>query len=1085
MKKLRIEIGKFPEPVLRALRERDAALWIGQPKSPAADWRESIARLASLPWKIILCESSSPDLIKALQSDASSDANISRTRGFVHIVASDPEGVELPPRSLPMLLLNGRADGKDESELPSLGSFARMRRRLNMMKVLIGKRPRLLVVVSDGTEQPLDDLLVLWKEEGFRSLITIVSSSKDDEERVDKWLLEPNAPNAIDQCLGDLSSSVSDLQERLKVELPDSRLFVRLRTSNGATSDFDITECDLIERPLLDRYELIQPNDLRLLQHHELSREDIEGFFSRSTNGWKPFAAGLPWRRAPEAQTSLLNALRNVAESGPEENRILSIVSESGAGGSTLARSIAFAAACEGFPALVARPGAGDFSPLELSRFLYAVALSVTPALAPGAQSRGANDGHDEVPWVIVFDVEHWEGREGDLRGFLSAMRNEGRPVIILAVVPPSMPADFGKNSAIKQLVYLTHELALEDALRLGEHLNKFLQLYGRGHTPHEWQAFWEAHRPDYIQRRSAHFWISLEFWLRGYINITQSIQKWLYESFSNANVPDDIRLIVLEIAALSIERQPLPEGLIPLSTHHSLPFSILLDQLRREVPALALVRETVADQRLWAIGHDLLARYLLTSTFFDRPLLEKLGLANAADPVGLRLALLSRVAVRADLALKPFRRLAVDFAVKILKLDADGNQEFIIHWREVLAILEAIPVGVRKTSRLFNHHVAVSLRRVAKQREFDVEVAERKTLLERAASYLEYALSELDDSGADESKLNLYNSLALAYQDLADVESELGATAPVIEVLRGKASDATRKALEQDPFNSYVLETTAKNLIQDGEIYKERALACSTEALGYIYQALTLERSENRQYELTRLANRAIRLLKAEDSSRAHQLAAAGNPLGVLAEAWIVMLAGVVELEPGDFASLPEANIIAALDVLEKSPLKSDGLLLRLRYDLKVIVRPQEFDYQLRILDEIEGTRFRMPVQLQLEHAILLHQENRHFEANKKFYMLRQELKRTDAVVEVPNRLFWLRSTIDRSRTVCEAQVVETKVHRAVARVRELLNEPVPFVPQEFGVREMRSGTKFKCCVNFGRLGPFLKPPVLKAGER
>ena len=46
------------------------------------------------------------------------------------------------------------------------------------------------------------------------------------------------------------------------------------------------------------------------------------------------------------------------------------------------------------------------------------------------------------------------------------------------------------------------------------------------------------------------------------------------------------------------------------------------------------------------------------------------------------------------------------------------------------------------------------------------------------------------------------------------------------------------------------------------------------------------------------------------------------------------------------------------------------------------------------------------------------------------------------------------------------------------MAKVRELKDEMAPFIPQEFGVQSMRAGSAFKCWVNFGRQGPFLKPP-------
>ena len=84
-------------------------------------------------------------------------------------------------------------------------------------------------------------------------------------------------------------------------------------------------------------------------------------------------------------------------------------------------------------------------------------------------------------------------------------------------------------------------------------------------------------------------------------------------------------------------------------------------------------------------MAHDLLGRYLINSTFFDRSMLERLGLTAASDPVHLRLLLLRRIACRTAMSLKPFRKLATDFAVKLLKLDAEGNPEFIPYWNEVL----------------------------------------------------------------------------------------------------------------------------------------------------------------------------------------------------------------------------------------------------------------------------------------------------------------------------------------------------------------------------------------------------------------
>jgi hypothetical protein len=55
---------------------------------------------------------------------------------------------------------------------------------------------------------------------------------------------------------------------------------------------------------------------------------------------------------------------------------------------------------------------------------------------------------------------------------------------------------------------------------------------------------------------------------------------------------------------------------------------------------------------------------------------------------------------------------------------------------------------------------------------------------------------------------------------------------------------------------------------------------------------------------------------------------------------------------------------------------------------------------------------------------------------------------------------------------------VVENREQRSIAKVRDLKDELVPFIPQEFGVQTMKPGTVFKCSVTFGFKGPFLKPP-------
>src|SRR5581483_10616357 len=136
-------------------------------------------------------------------------------------------------------------------------------------------------------------------------------------------------------------------------------------------------------------------------------------------------------------------------------------------------------------------------------------------------------------------------------------------------------------------------------------------------------------------------------------------------------------------------ERQPLPEGLMTSAPKGELPYSLKLEAVRDDLPALALVREVSASTRQWALLHDLLGRYLIRSVFFDRAMLDRLGLNEASDPDALRLRLLRRVATRRDIALPRYLPLALEFAVNILKLGSDGNFDFSRKWRDVLAILD------------------------------------------------------------------------------------------------------------------------------------------------------------------------------------------------------------------------------------------------------------------------------------------------------------------------------------------------------------------------------------------------------------
>jgi hypothetical protein len=1082
-----LDLGALSDHTVRSIANRDAALWIGDGFDSDLDQRLLLHRLIGFPWRMVLCESTAGELASLLEAHAADTGLLASWRGFLWVMASDPERAELPNRSLPVFMLNGREGAPTAEEGADLPNNQRMRRRLNMLNELAKARSKEVVILSSGTIDPLQELFNLW-DEGFRASISVVSSATEDRQRLESWLDRPNSPTAIglhEQTLDDL---VADIEHRISVEIPENRIIIRVKWGKEIFDDVDITDCESIEYPILDRYEILRSHQVKPLLREALPREDFGAFFDRSKHTWSPYAAGVPWHRSGQVFAELMKALNKVEARGSEANRILYVASESGAGGTTMARMLAFRSAVAGFPVLVARESFFRPELTEITTFLNRAQKAI------GSYCRNADGKSElpfepvnspEIPWLLVFDVHHWEGHEAELRGFLRGMSLAGRPTVIVLVTGMRVSDQILESKEAKPVAKLTHELSQDEALRLGNHLNSYLRLYGREKSPQDWLSFWQNHRPQ-MDTAVASFWIALEFWLLGILRLGESIQSWLYGHFCTASLSKELRLLILEIAALSIERTPLPEGAMPNTPTERFPYSVLLDEARRNIPALALVRATTESQRQWALAHDLLGRYLVRAAFSDRRMLEDLDLTEAKDDVHLRLLLLRRIATRSALGEKDYLPLALEFAVRILKLDSSQSTQYIRYWREVLEILEHMPATLVKTNRSFNHHVAVSRRRVATQDEFDASLEEKKEQLERAIKQLEFALYSLESSRGDESNLNLFNSLSLAYQNLADLEIQLGGEVEYISDLRKKAKRAAQEAFREDPTNSYVLETVAKNLIQEGRDYTGQAITSSSEALGYIFQAAGLDQAELRQNPLTRLANEALKLLRTHATEEQIGLICdGGDPYGCLARTWLTLAKGIELFESYRFEDLPKANLQAGLAVLSEFSKKTNWMILRFRYDLVTVVGPMDFEEQVRILDELSGTPYRFPLQLKLEYAILLYQQGRSREANQKFYDLRRDITTQDTIVVVPIRLRWLLNAEKTRRRLCSAQVTDSVGTRSWAKVSELNSAQVPFRPEEFGHKRFSPGTKFRCTITFGAMGPFIRPPESESGSR
>ena len=846
MIRTRLVSTAVPETIARSLADRDAALWIGSGFDASEEGLETLRALIGLPWRLVLCESTSAKLTQALTNDSGIATEYHRYRGGMYLIASNPRDLNLPTRCLPIYLLNGREDATETSDSMHLTRRATEARRFNMTDEVRRSLPARLVIIRGADDRPLDELQDLWRE-GLRTQISVVDSEGIESKRLDNWVRNADGPHVIDHLILPFDTFVSTLRVQLSSLIHPDRLKIRLGEGKGSL-DVDITDCELLEKPLLDRYEIIASQELLRRSPEELSEDDFLGFFDRTRFDWKPFAAGLPWDRDSTATAKVLSRLREVDRDPPSTPEVLYIASESGAGGTTLARVIAFAMARHGFPALIARPNLSHADPLEVRKYLDRVRERIAEELAERSDPSLAGDLVNR-PWLIVFDVEHWRGHEPDLRTFILEMAKSTRPVVLLLVRPPQSAESLQRAVSAKNIAILSHELTQEEVKLLGDHINQFLRPLGREKSMDEWRRFWEFHRPA-ISSSLASFWIALEFWLKRQLNIGESVQDWLYRQFRDSEFEDEIRITILEIAAMSAERTPMPEGLFLTPAPGNLPWLTHLESIREKMPALALVRSPEASNRQWALLHDLLGRYLLRSVFFDRLMLSKLGFDNARDPNHFRLCLLSRIAERRSLANPRYKDLSLEFACNILKLDPDANVEFLPFWRDVLDILDNMPEILWDTSRTFNHHTSISRRRVATVpiAPFDATQEEKLLLLKQAIDDLEYALSEIPQTDYDDSDLNLLNSLALAYQDLANAELASGCSHERFLELRTKATEAARRGQRLNPTTGYVLETLARDLIQNGRFNPENAASNAGEALGYIFQAINLDTSDLRR---------------------------------------------------------------------------------------------------------------------------------------------------------------------------------------------------------------------------------------------
>ncbi|MBB2177248.1 hypothetical protein HLH21_15170 [Gluconacetobacter johannae] len=1026
--------------------------------------------MLKLPWKQAFLDEAD-SLLTAELENTDDDPYVGR-RGFLHVVDSDPSRIELPPRSLPIFLLGGQ-DGRGST-------FEQQLRRMTMLEELRRSSIRQLVVISSGGDGPPLGVTELWAAD-FRTRLTLIDASPGVAEQLGVWLEENGSgPTPLVVSMPGMAFATS-LVDAFDAAYRDERLTVRRRDGSDAISELDLSRVDDPERPLLSNYDIILARDLAVTDPDELPEDAFNAFFCGEAQDWRAFAAGLPWVRSDEAWRRLCGQLRRLDAIGSPENRVAYIMSEPGAGGTTLARHLAFSAARAGYPTLVAKDLPFTPDSLPVINFLTRAKQRSEDGLANqnavDVQDSDASSRIYETPWLIVFDRMHWEFRDTELRRFLHQIEQAGRPVCILVVSGPIREAGFYDTSRFKLLAELHHMLDQDEAIQLGHHLNRFLRRYGKERPDWQWRSFQEAHSVRLLEGLAA-FWITLSFWLQTQYDLTESIQEWVYRVFNDRVDTLALKKAVLQIAALSSERLPMPEMLFEQSIN-GWPLPLLLDDRRSNLSPLGLIRLSDGGDKYWALTHDILGRFLINAIFYDHGARTALGFDEAKDAEHLRFLILREVSSKPSLGEVDGISYGEEFATTVFKVDPDHGRASWVHiWRDVLSALDGMPQSLRNGSRVFRHHTAISRRRIAwlDEAAYGVLAVDRVSLLKRAVDDILYALQSIERSPGGEPDVNLYNSLANAYFDLARVRAMQDAAPEELAELRRLASDATRHAYEESPSSPYVIETHVKSLIVSAEEAGAGAAAYCIEALEIVYAAIRNDQNDLRHYALTTLADRAVSILLA-GSVVANRRDEPDGPADVLVRGWLALAAPLGGRAPSSLEEVPTDVLEAVLAELDHPAGEGNPQVLRFKYQVLVTISPFDFGRQTEVLDQLIATDYRLSPQLRLEYALLLFQSMRTDEADRQFRGLRALWRETDIFGQVPERLRWLLQPGERRLRVVTGVAAYDHGHRAMARVREFARFDVPYRPQEFGVREHIPGTVFAAHVSFGHNGAFLRP--------
>ena len=1048
-----IRTDSIPAPLFSELDNREACLWISDDRQNVQDLASTV-EVAGLPWWQVYSELNSEDFLRQIRVSEDISEPMVRLRGLKHIVADNPNDITLPARALPIFLLSGSPG------TPNTG-FAAKSRRQAMLVGLFRAPIRTLVILGTPSENSIKELVDLW-DEGFRPTILIVSENDDA-----KAVLEAISNRAAPKAHSLINISIKSFARQISSQYISPRSgakILRVRNAKKNTVKLDVTRLDDPQRPILGKYDTIFDIDLYPIQETDLLQQEIEDFFKDVRTSWRPFAAGMPFQADERALRHAIRALEGMERDKDEFLRIRYISSENGAGATTLLRSICWEAASKGFPVLIARNTPFEPDPDDVADYINRINILLS-------ETQGNSTLH-EVPWIVAFDQGLWEGREDELATFVRRVEKTGRQVLVIVAVGPYLPMPFYNEKRFEKIADLSHIITSTNAEALGSHLNRFLRRIGAEKTMEQWRHFLRE-TTSHSDTSLASFWVALSFWLQGRFNLQETFDTWIYRQFCENISDSEVIDSIIKMSALAAERTSMPSIFLPPTT--DFPVSEKLSDARLDAPSLGIV--SIGDDlgRYWTILHQSVAEALLNGFYFDYDLRSKAGYERAKNPTHLSMLILKDIAHDERLATKHLRDLAEQFPTQIFKIDPDhGHAIFTPYWQEVLEALSEMPDVFKRTSRTFLHHTAISRRRIASDKDrFPINVEARIRLLERATVDINAALLIAADDNT-EPDLNLYNSLARAYYDLAAVQLDAGADRDVVMETQRRAAEATRRAYSLNPDSPYVTETYAENLIVEAKGDPDNASKYALEVLTLVYANLEDNELSKRHRALNKIADRAFDLLLNSTMNTP------ANPSNQT-EAILVALRPLAEFEDRyddmELSDYPYELRVEVAQRLSAPILRDNPQAVKLHYIFACLDRPYDFELQLSLLLALGDVEEIVTPQMLLEKAVLFYQTGRPFDGDKMFEHLRRLWKRRTYFVEVPRRLHWLLDPDSEVRRQVQAKVVDRGEFRSFAIVDEFGGAKAAFRPREFAESGAVLGGRFSALVSFGHNGPLLRP--------